>query len=302
MTYIDEKRAKGNYGVFLVASKLSKFCLVRPVSEGTDQGIDLFCESFEDAFRGGRPFLHFWVQVKTLKGIQKNSNFASFSFDVNHLNYWGRQPVPVFAFLVPIESLDSEEPFRFYVIDFTRQILENNSNSNQKNCTLYSSLLIQNDDDIKRFISKLVLSNSALLKIREGVIAHMPSLDPSYVISFPPNQPIRYIDVILQQIRRTSAMAIQGMLQAREDESPELAQKRRKLTEVLQCFENNDHYENQYSLGLSKMKDKDYSKAKDHFEKSLKIINRDPEIDQKRWEGIKERLRKLITQCGDNDK
>jgi hypothetical protein len=133
MTYIDEKRAKGNYGVFLVASKLSKFCLVRPVSEGTDQGIDLFCESFEDAFRGGRPFLHFWVQVKTLKGIQKNSNFASFSFDVNHLNYWGRQPVPVFAFLVPIESLDSEEPFRFYVIDFTRQILENNSNSNQKN-------------------------------------------------------------------------------------------------------------------------------------------------------------------------
>jgi hypothetical protein len=126
MTYIDENRAKGNYGVFLVASKLSKFCLVRPVPEGTDQGIDLYCESFEEPFRGGRPFLHFWVQVKTRTSIQNDNSEVPYTFDVEHLKYWGRQPVPVFAFLVSIESLDSTEPFKFYVFDITRYIMENN--------------------------------------------------------------------------------------------------------------------------------------------------------------------------------
>lgn len=296
MTYIDENRAKGNHGVFLVASKLSKFCLVRPVPEGTDQGIDLYCESFEEAFRGGRPFLHFWVQVKTTKQIKENNNVASFSFDVDHLNYWRRQPVPVFVFLVPIASLDSKEPSKIYVIDFTRHILENKIDSNQKNFTLDSTFCIQNDDDdLKWFIDKLVLSDSARLKILDGVIAHNPSLDPSYENRFSLNIPIRHIDVILQQIRRTSAMAILAISLSEEDET--IAEKRRKLAEVLQCFEKDDHYENQYSLGLSKMKDGDYPNAKAHFEKTLEIINGDKMIDQESWANLKEELRGRISKC-----
>lgn len=296
MTHIDENRAKGNYGVFLAASKLSKFCLVRPVTEGTDQGIDLYCESFETAFKGDRPFLHFWVQVKTTKAIQENENEASFSFDVGHLDYWKRQPVPVFVFLVPIVSLDSKEPSKIYVIDFTRHILENKQ-CPQKYCTLKSTFCIQNDDDLERFISELVLIDSALLKIREGVISPAPSLDPSYEINFPLNLPIQYIGTILQQIRRTSAMAIIEISRANEDERITL--QRRKLAEVLQCFENDGHYENQYGLGLSKMKDEDYSNAKAYFEKSLEIINKDLNIDKERWKDFEDKLRGLISQCND---
>jgi tetratricopeptide (TPR) repeat protein len=154
-------------------------------------------------------------------------------------------------------------------------------------------MLIQNDGDLKRFISELVLKNSALLKLRDGVIARLPSLDPSYEIYFPSDLPVRnYIDVILQQIRRTSANAIMYIFL--EDE---LIQKRRKLAEVLQCFENDDHFENQYSLGLSEMKERNYPKAKAHFEKSLEIINRDPIIDQNKLGLAKETLSRLITQC-----
>jgi hypothetical protein len=55
-----EEHLKANYGVALVMEKFSAGCLVRPVAAGTDVGVDLYCESVAE----GKPFLHFWVQVK----------------------------------------------------------------------------------------------------------------------------------------------------------------------------------------------------------------------------------------------
>ncbi|GAI83095.1 unnamed protein product [marine sediment metagenome] len=71
MPNIDEKRILGNYGSNLVAHTLSKICLVRPVAEGTDIGIDLYCETIEE--RQG--FLHFWAQVKCGKQINITMHF-----------------------------------------------------------------------------------------------------------------------------------------------------------------------------------------------------------------------------------
>jgi hypothetical protein len=62
MTSVDENRLRGNYAQAVVSSWLSRACLVRPVAEGTDIGIDLYCESVLE----GQPYLHFWVQVKAI--------------------------------------------------------------------------------------------------------------------------------------------------------------------------------------------------------------------------------------------
>ncbi|MBW1863160.1 MAG: hypothetical protein JRJ02_12425 [Deltaproteobacteria bacterium] len=48
MTKVDKNRIMGNYGANLVAELLSRHCLVRPVVEGTDIGIDLYCETLEE--------------------------------------------------------------------------------------------------------------------------------------------------------------------------------------------------------------------------------------------------------------
>ena len=57
MTLVDRNRLKANHAEAAVTGWLSRVCLIRPVSAGTDIGVDLYCESvLED-----RPFLHFWV-------------------------------------------------------------------------------------------------------------------------------------------------------------------------------------------------------------------------------------------------
>ena len=52
---------KGNQAELRVAAWLSQRCYVRPVSGGTDTGIDLYCENLDLDL--AEPFLHFWVQV-----------------------------------------------------------------------------------------------------------------------------------------------------------------------------------------------------------------------------------------------
>jgi hypothetical protein len=51
----------GSRGEMFVGFLLSSFCLIRPVANGTDVGVDLYCETLID----GIPHSHFWVQVKT---------------------------------------------------------------------------------------------------------------------------------------------------------------------------------------------------------------------------------------------
>jgi hypothetical protein len=85
MTIVDLNRLKGNYSQNTVSALLSRTCLVRPVAEGTDIGVDLYCESVLDQ----SPHLHFWAQVKTISSSQilkkGGQEVACFDFDTNHL-------------------------------------------------------------------------------------------------------------------------------------------------------------------------------------------------------------------------
>src|SRR5262245_27943710 len=104
----------------MVMARLSGECLVRPVAVDTDVGVDLYCETVIES----RPFLHFWMQVKAGDQCEARgeATAASCSFGLEHLNYWLRQPVPVFAALVPTTWPVSCEP-SIYVVDITSQLL-----------------------------------------------------------------------------------------------------------------------------------------------------------------------------------
>ena len=66
MSVVDLNRLKGNFSVSYITAKLRKYCLVRQVSEGTNIGIYLYCESLTSM---GKPFLHFLIQVKSEESI-----------------------------------------------------------------------------------------------------------------------------------------------------------------------------------------------------------------------------------------
>lgn len=59
---IDQNRLKGNYAEAIVSEWVSRSCLIRPVAEGTDIGVDLYCEAVIE----NSPYLHFWAQVKSI--------------------------------------------------------------------------------------------------------------------------------------------------------------------------------------------------------------------------------------------
>src|SRR5438105_1430626 len=97
MTAVDNNRVLGNFGSAWVAQALSRHCLVRPVADGTDIGLDLYCETLAEGpsepegDSGTKPapragFLHFWVQVKAGAQVELQENGqASCSFEVEHL-------------------------------------------------------------------------------------------------------------------------------------------------------------------------------------------------------------------------
>ncbi len=54
---IGSSQVIGSRGEMYIAFLLSQYCLVRPVANGTDDGVDLYCEALIE----GVPHSHFWV-------------------------------------------------------------------------------------------------------------------------------------------------------------------------------------------------------------------------------------------------
>jgi hypothetical protein len=209
MPVVDENRILGNYGVNLVSYILSKYCLVRPVAEGTDIGIDLYCETVVE----GQPFLHFWAQVKAGKGkinIRNDGN-ASYSFKVDHLRYWKRQPVPVFAFYVPCKY-PPQVPKYIYVRNIS-DYLQHNELPDQDTKAIASSDRIRVDDNggWHTLLFKELPVSTASLKLRDGIIGKIPELKEGYVkeYPFPPGVSLEYAKTILHTIRTTVGSIVQ---------------------------------------------------------------------------------------------
>ncbi|HUT95940.1 MAG TPA: DUF4365 domain-containing protein [Thermoguttaceae bacterium] len=287
---------KGNYGEAYVAALLSAHCLVRPVAQGTDIGVDLYCESVKH----DTPFLHFWVQVKTggkcKLSKDGSGNTATYSFKKQDLRYWEKQPVPVFAALVPMEWPPQEEPI-VYVVNLTRKFLERNPNGRSpkkggretKTVTLRSDLCWRprEPDDIRRFFEKELPEAHAHILLKHGIVAPGPTLQPQYVQKFTSFPVSSFRKEILQQLRRTAALSI-IFLQEMDAENEEF---RKKLAKVLEAFEGDCHWENCAARGFNHHLDEEFRKAVCFYDKAIAIIRRDSRFQEgTTWQRIEQQL------------
>jgi Domain of unknown function (DUF4365) len=288
MSRITENIRKGNWGVSFVSHKLSKNCLVRPVLEGTDIGIDLYCESFDEK---GNPFQHFWVQVKCgderIK-IAKDNSYAYYSFKREHLYYWSKQPIPVFVFLVPYKLNYDKENYIIYVVDITDQVHRLDILKTNKPTTLNSNLKIENDNNLSEFIFNHVPYSSAVQKISYGIVSFIPSIKPSYMKSRPIGLVKNHVDKILNSIRTTSTFAFQELSILIDDVS--LDSKILKLKNILEVFKDDLKFEIPYTLGLFEYINYNFDSAISYFRSSIEIIDKDPnsknEPALQRWKDI----------------
>jgi hypothetical protein len=271
---VTENRLKGNYGAALVMSRLSAECLVRPVAAETDVGIDLYCETVAE----GHPFLHFWLQVKAGDQCKRDpsANIASCAFELDHLDYWALQPVPVFAALVPSGWPVLREP-DIHIIDITTEILAKMFPAGQRTVTLWSDYAWPADDraSVLAFLAHVVPDTTARLQVSKGVIGDSPTPTPQYVRTRPHVPVLRFKDEILYQLRKTAANAILfSLVDARQTAAD--AAFRRLLARIVAQFDDDPpHWETFFSRAVSSHADEDYLNAVAMYEKARQCIHAD---------------------------
>jgi hypothetical protein len=299
---VSDERLKGNYGVAAVMARLSAECLVRPVAADTDIGVDLYCETVQD----GQAFLHFWVQVKAGAQcrVKTERGVASCDFDSAHLDYWRRQPVPVFAALVPTEWPVQREP-SIYLVDVTTQLLNGHVRIGQQTVRLRSDYCWEpgHPEAVRTLLRETVPATTARLQVSNGVVAGVPTIEPRYEGSAPRVPVLSYRQEIRDQLRRTAALSVWFALEANAPLTDEDKDFHRLLARIVKSFVDvgDFQWENFYSLGLSRHADEDYEGAETMYIEARKSIERDEKVrDKPKWQGIKrivdERARRAHSQ------
>ena len=292
---------KGNYGEAFIFYKLSKYCLVRPVSAGTDIGIDLYCELLD---KDESPSIHFWLQVKhggtDYIKILKNDK-VSFSFKKSQLEYWAQQPVPVFVILIPESYIISENTYVIFIINMTDKLLDENIlKINSRTKSIKSDYRVSNDEEFKRIIYSLVDITTARMKLKDGIICPTPSTNKRYLKSYYPQNSYLFSDKILHSIRSTSAFILGDILK-NSDKIHKHEEYRQVFTKILESFLHKRSWEVHFYYALSKFYENELVIANEHFIESKKIIEDDPIINQDDWAEIKVEIEKYIQRTIVND-
>ena len=294
MILVDENRLKGNYGAALVAHMLSRRCLVRPVAEGTDVGVDLYCESVRP---DGRPFQHFWVQVKTGTQVEVAADGATAScrFRRAHLDYWDRQPVAVFALLVPLSNWPPTElPRDIYVVDITEYLLTRGLPA-QEEITIHSRTGVPkiNPGDIRTlewFLYEHVPSLTGARKIRDGIIDYTESPHGErYVRRLVSGWTLRFIEKVIDTIRRTSVIGALDLMTTGDPQTPDQMRCWEFLLSILKkCDEFGvHHYEHEVTYGRAAFLRGDFTSAKKFRESAVSGINGDKQLEEPQREAMR---------------
>jgi hypothetical protein len=297
MPYIDEKRILGNYGSNFVAHTLSKICLVRPVAEGTDIGIDLYCETIEE----GQGFLHFWAQVKcgTQIKIKKNGK-ASCRFKVDHLRYWNRQPVPVFAFYINT-NFPPQTPEYIFVANISEYLMTHGI-PEKKSKVIESHFKIKPGSNSwhNDLISRLK-ATSSIIKLREdGIVSSIPELKPNYVLQFRQlTGSSRFAEKSLRTIRSTVSSLILDAALLKYIKGREPHQNYfEPLIKILKVFEIGKRPEIMKALALwAVIMEGDIDRAKKLVETAIESINGDPNLNdsvRESWQREFDPIKKVI--------
>lgn len=259
MPSITNEQLKGNFAENLVAEWISRICLVRPVAVGTDIGIDLYCE----AIVNNNPYLHFWVQVKAIGEkditVKDGIEFASYRFTRSHLEYWSKQPIPVYTFLVPVIGWPPKYPDRIYAIRITKHVVENGLPEKDSikletsECTELASI----DKDLEQFIKQVVPTDSAILLFSKGIVSNINFLDVKYQ-HFPLGVALKYGEEILSQVRDAAIILGSETLDSNIDEYKGF---RQKCEAIAYTFISNMHELGVDFLTKSAIKDNDIPRA-----------------------------------------
>lgn len=292
MPTVPVSRLKGNYGAAVVMARLTGECLVRPVPSDTDVGVDLYCETVIE----NRPFLHFWIQVKAGEQCKLDEGGTSVSsrFDTGHLTYWGRQPVPVFAALVPSGWPPEAEP-DVWIVDVTTHLILGDIPLEGNSATLRSDYRWPPAAraPVESFLRDTVPVTTARLQCSRGVVAAVPTLTPEYV-RITPSVPVRRFKIrILDQLRTTAANSIffSLLFDGPLEEDKEF---RRLLAHIVEQFGDDPHWENFMARALSHHADGDFESALSLYKKARQCILNDPKVrDEPSW---KERVRWIESQ------
>ncbi len=282
MTTIDKNRIIGNYGNTLIAHLLSENCLVRQVTEGTDIGVDLYCETIED-WKG---FLHFWVQVKSGEQIKiKKNKKATCKFEKRHLEYWNRQPVPVFAFYV--RKNEESKVKKIYIANITKYIMYNGLPKKTKR--IESDIVIEiNKEKWFEEFHDIIKITTTLIQFRDfGIISNIPSIKQEYIRKYPIHLKINkdQINKSIRTIRCTVSSLIISAANAGKDD--EMVQ---NLLEILKLFEKSKRPEVMKALAIWEIDIKNnFKRAKKLIEIAINSINNDINIsDEEKIKWIQE--------------
>ena len=286
-----------------VAYWLSRQCLVRPVAEGTDVGIDLFCETVEKESK--LPFLHFWVQVKSGKQVKETEERkGKCQFDAEHIRYWVRQPVPVYAFLVPEDQIPQMN--KVFVIDFVLQSLNGQVPvEGQGEKTLESDHVfatVGGSDNLETFVDTIVRVDHVLLRAREGVCIPLPQQPQAYIRKHLVGFRAPLARTIAEQVRSSASYTLADLLSL---DSPTFDQKRcmAVLADVLRPFAQgitdaaywSTHWEDHIAYGRWLRVNGQEPAAKEQFTKAMNSIEKDEgfQCGVPNWKEMVEGIKRL---------
>ena len=308
LTQATDSMLKDGFGATLIANKLSPYCLGRPVSQGTDVGIDIFCETVDkETVEGkGYPHLHFWLQVKYDGGFLDKKTM-SYPFKVRHLNYWKKQPVPVFAVIIaskkewPHAASDSE----IYWCNISSYLLFNDVDESKTGKDPTQSISGQywnRLDDAEGFVRDIIPHAVAELSIAQGFFAAIPQgVMSSYVQNSLVLDTDRHQKIILRQLERTTALTVLSNRSLSIDRS-EFS----KLKRILEAFKDDRHYETFLALARIANEEGDDLEFYENVREAEKCVEEDDDLsDEKRDElrgvinGVKDRKsrRSSIISC-----
>ncbi|MCK4548257.1 MAG: hypothetical protein KAW17_12550 [Candidatus Eisenbacteria sp.] len=148
---------------YYVANVLTRNgCLVRTVPEDSTTGFSLLCETDENSRGKREPFQHFWVHVRTGDRVSliEPGKQASCLFKAKELLYWARQPIPVYAFLIP-EYSSASLPDTIYIVDLSGHLTDLQIPMDKDRLTLRSNRLIhpESEEDCRRFLSSIAIES-----------------------------------------------------------------------------------------------------------------------------------------------
>jgi hypothetical protein len=285
---IASNQITGSRGEAFISFLLSNFCLVRPVANGTDVGVDLYCEALID----GVPHSHFWVQVKS----SSEKTEIKKKLRIKDLEYWSRQPIPVFIFLVHVNDELSASKFKINIINLTEKLIQTPYVKPSVKYKVYSSdYTILSTKELETFVSNIVPSTIARLPLRDGfLIPVKQNVNETYIKYYKYHGAHAFAQRILKNIGRMSSLLLRDILNNQDSD----AQKYRgQLEEILETFEHWGNYDFHFAAGLSKMRDKKYQEAIPLLKKSLKLIEADSRLQKSSTWPIRSLIGTYIDQC-----